>query len=338
MRKLLLSVALPLISAAAHGQFQYIVTTQTAQSYSALPTSSPSVNGAQGWDDEKYKVPLPFSFKWNGTQTLNSIGVLTDAPGIADDTVAGPRNFFSAGFVDLVDKSIVNSAGSISPIRYQTTGTTPNRIFKLEFRNAGFFDEYDPASSGPLKDSVSFQYWLYETSNIIEIRYGQSHITAGSSYFPFGAGPTVGFVQGGDINNGTITEAYFLTGNSNTPSVDSTTNVFSLGALNNYPASGTVYRFTPKGSGAPSTSVGSTTLENTVSVYPTMTGGSLHVNHKGTEQLRYSIVSENGSPIPVSGSIDNGVQTIDVSGLPSGPYLLRIEGASAQSAYRFIKL
>ena len=48
--------------------------------------------------------------------------------------------------------------------RYVTTGTTPNRIFKIEWNK----QKWDYNSSGAV---ISFQIWLFETSNVIEYIY-----------------------------------------------------------------------------------------------------------------------------------------------------------------------
>ena len=48
----------------------------------------------------------------------------------------------------------VNTSGASTPVKYITTGTAPNRVFILEFKNWGSFPYSSP--------KVSFQYILYE--------------------------------------------------------------------------------------------------------------------------------------------------------------------------------
>lgn len=58
--------------------------------------------------------------------------------------------------------------------KYKIDGTAPNRILKIEWKNrAPYASDYPPSSK------VSFQCWLYETSNVIEYRYGDIELSSG---------------------------------------------------------------------------------------------------------------------------------------------------------------
>lgn len=156
-----------------------------------LPATMISVNDTTVWDAEDYGFLLPFSFQWNKGINTNAMVLALGFPGILPDSNyrnAPYASGFSAGaFGDLIDKGLPMGF-SESPIRTQITGTAPNRIYKLEIRNAGFYDEYD--ASGSFTDSTSFQYWLYEGSNVLEMRYGPSSVQNLGIYYPYG-GPTV---------------------------------------------------------------------------------------------------------------------------------------------------
>src|SRR5689334_21845816 len=119
------------------------------------PLSSPVilVNTAAGFNGSYQSVALGFSFQyWQVPYT--TFYFTTDAY-----CLFTPGNY---GFFPFY--SPLKSLGN-SQIGYQITGTTPNRIVKAEWKHVGFIND---ASS---TDSASFQVWLYETSNVVEIHF-----------------------------------------------------------------------------------------------------------------------------------------------------------------------
>jgi hypothetical protein len=156
-------------------------------------------------------------------------------------------NGFFFSDADIADRGYLNQTASRSPIRYLTTGTAPNRIFKLEIANGGFYNEYDFYNT--MSDSFSLQVWVYETSNIVELHYGPSRITHAADYFNFGNGPLVMYAKHADFDMGTAGSVYFLEGAASAPALDSVDLPNQPAtALNSWPASGKVYRFTPTAS------------------------------------------------------------------------------------------
>lgn len=106
--------------------------------------------------------------------------------------------------------------------RYRIDGSAPNRIFKLEW----YQSEWSASSNG---DVISFQIWLYESSNIIDFRYlrGGTDISSGSA--------SIGIFD----HNG---KHLALNNASATPTPQNgplATNI------NSKPADNQVYRFTP---------------------------------------------------------------------------------------------
>jgi hypothetical protein len=69
--------------------------------------------------------------------------------------------------------------------RYITTGTAPNRIAKAEMFRGGF---------DGLPGEVSFQIWLYETSNTIQIRLGDQNVPDPNGTFFNQHSPLIGFM------------------------------------------------------------------------------------------------------------------------------------------------
>ena len=131
--------------------------------------------------------------------------------------------------------------------KYVTSGTAPNRIFKIEYPRVRW--DYNGAS-----DAISFQIWLYEKSNTIEYIYRQG---SGALRNP---SATIGIY---DANG-----KYLLLNNvSASPTTTSSSFYFTLNAK---PATGQVYRFTPP----PSISYPGNAFIATGKVGATQTGSS----------------------------------------------------------------
>ena len=329
MKKLtLLMTSLLLTAVTGFTQIPYTVTTQT-QTYTAL-TGATSINGSTQWDDESYKLTLPFSFKL-GTTTVSSLSLLLGFGGIGTDTT-GIISGITYGDMDLADRgSITPSGPSLSPVRYAVTGATPNRIAKVEIANAGFFDEID--NNGTANDFVNIQVWVYETSNIIELHYGPSSIST-SDYFLFSNGPAPGYVKNLDFNGLSVEKYYSLAGDPTAPTIDSI-DIFggSGSGLDSYPGNGTVYRFTPKSA----TGVSNIPGFASVRVYPTITNGLLNMELNEATTANYQVLAMDGRSTEFAGKLSKGNNRLDAGSLTPGMYLLRIENGTNRSIYRFLK-
>ena len=73
--------------------------------------------------------------------------------------------------VDFIDRGIV---GSPSLIHWITTGEEGSRIFILEYRDVGFYEESDFQS---MPSFMNFQMKLYESTGQIEFHFGSSNIS-----------------------------------------------------------------------------------------------------------------------------------------------------------------
>lgn len=238
----LLCLAGAAIAQTARAEFRYTFT-QTTATYTAL-SSPTSLNGSTIWDDDQFTASIPFTWVLDSAHTMTDVPVDLSLPAILHDlTNFSTSTGFIFGFADFVDRGD-GGPTSLSPISYQTTGTAPNRIFKLEFQNAGFYD--DPS----LNEYVNFQVWIYETSNIVEMHFGSSSVSQFDNYSLLGNGPVFGMIQDADLDNGTSGMIYYLDGTGSTTTVDSLQlpppSTFPSNTLTAWPSSGTVFRFTPK--------------------------------------------------------------------------------------------
>lgn len=331
MKKLLLAaMAVLAASAALKAQLPYTLTVQTGQAYAHL-TGATSINGTTIWDDDQYGVPMPFSVRIGDKTT--SIFYMDLSLGVFLSGATGQVNAFAYDFfTDMVDKGKIDSVASRSPIRFVVNGTAPNRIFKVEMANAGFFNELD--TYGTVDDSTNIQMWLYETSNVVELRYGPNSITKYADIYPFFDDPVIGYLGNADADNQTFDKFFNLSGNPANPTIDSIDlQLGNVNPLDSYPANGTVYRFTPKPLGFANGSLAGTAL----TVFPSVAREVLSVSYTNEARADYRIVSLAGSAV-LQGSLDKGTSKLDVSGLAPGTYVLEVQSATGKAARRFSKL
>jgi hypothetical protein len=205
---------------------KYCFTTATAN-YGIL-TGTTDVTGITATEDDAVSgaITLQFPFTFGGNVytdlRVSSNGWLTF--GAATATAA--QNYINSSANAGVSKPILmplwDDFRCTAKPRYTTSGTAPNRIFKLEW----YKQKWDYQASA---DVISFQVWLYEGSNKIEYYYNQSAAAATS------ASATIGIY---DANNNYLT----LSNSGASPAAQSGTFTTSIATK---PASGQVYQFTP---------------------------------------------------------------------------------------------
>src|SRR3990172_4164378 len=161
-----------------HAQTPYYSFSQYTSTYANL-TSPISLNNGNLWD---FSIPTAY-YPLNVSPLLSNFPVFGDYNydlrvygGTAQFYNSGSQQIYYMNGFGLFYPDGMKDKGtstSLSPISYQVSGTTPNRILKIEWKNAG----HAAASA----DFINVQLWLYETSNIIEVHYGSSSITNAST-------------------------------------------------------------------------------------------------------------------------------------------------------------
>jgi len=223
MKRLLLS-SIALLAICGSLRAQTYTFTQSTAGYQNLVNPTSLSNG-ELWDEDNFTLPLAFPFIYNGHGydqiRVNPNGYLE---------FRGDSVIFSALLADLVDRGVDVSE---SPISYTVEGTTGNRIEKIEFRNAGFYN-------GAATDSINFQIWLYENDYAIEVHVGSGNVTDVASDFDFG-GPVVGVVA--MTMNFDPIYTLVLSGDAAAAVAGTWDGQNDPPALNGTPVSGTVYRF-----------------------------------------------------------------------------------------------
>ncbi|MDW8418312.1 MAG: hypothetical protein RML37_02765 [Chitinophagales bacterium] len=229
-----------------------------------------NTGGVANTDEGAALIPLPFNFNYAGTTYTTSHFVNVCTNGFitfnttgtnASKTIAfSNSNLFTtatpnvviAGWWDDLDVNV----GSTPRVLYQTQGTAPNRTFTIQFENIAAF--YLTSTS-----LINFQIILYETTNVIELKYGSVtkavHSTSESASIgiEWGSGGPGNFIDG-------------ITGSSIVG-----TDMFNC---ENYPSSSFGIRFTP---GAPTSLSGGTYNVGTGQTYPTLTHALADINHRG---------------------------------------------------------
>ena len=151
------------------------------------PLNNPtSLNNDLTWDDPYYSIPVGFDFMYENqivdTLYLSGLGgklFFQDLVGFNVEDSSAVLHALNITTIDLMDRAMANlseegTPGSLSPISYQTEGYQGEQILKVEWINAGSYDEIKADSIS--SDFVNMQVWFFEGSNNIEIRYGESQI------------------------------------------------------------------------------------------------------------------------------------------------------------------
>lgn len=322
MKQLLFLVILS-ICLNGEAQISYTLTTFTSP---YEPISGATVLSEPGWDDVDIFSSLGFPLDIGGSPFPTYIqagdgaqlGLLSPNGGVA---VFGITS-------DLIDGGIIPDAEP-SIISAVSEGLVGNRIYKLQYQSAAFFNEVQgtvPSSA----QRTNFQYWFYEVDNSIEIRFGSNSITEPEIIFDGDNGPTLIFLV--ELDGETDPEPeYFvqLSGAVDDPVLANLTSGGFAPALNSMPEDGRVYRFAP-----PAVVVGISERELAdIKLYPNPMRDIIQVS--GLKNLRSNaqIYDITGRQV-WSGSIKNAT-SIDLSYLNSGVYIFSIE--ETKSSYRFLK-
>ncbi len=206
---------------------QYYQFSKTTGAYSNLTGATVVLNG--NWNDTLVSLKNPFYFRFFSS---NILAGLADSVQV-DDFGNIYFNNINNGFIEVFRVDLNSRGNNKSPISFKVEGASPSRILKIQYMNVGF-DSDAPAFS----DSMNFQVWIYETSSILEFRYGPNSVKH-SSY----AGENGAYVDIADPL-GVSSNFIALEGDPSNPTVR-TNNFSAQKTLTGTPVNGTIYRFTP---------------------------------------------------------------------------------------------
>ncbi len=192
------------------------------------PMTGATVIGSAANDDTPYAASnIGFTFNFNGTNftqfSASPDGFIRLGAGTA--TSQFTNSFSSTTNVNKIapywDDLALGSAAGGGNIRYVTTGTAPNRVCKIQWFATV------PRSTGGAANST-FQLWLYETTGVVEMRYGTMGVGSMSASIGLrGTGTAANYYNSVTVSSGTASSTVINDSNAGQPS------------------SGTMYRFVP---------------------------------------------------------------------------------------------
>lgn len=336
MKNILFTLLL-LIATQLQAQYKYYKDSTYTQAFNYLGNGI-SLNQGMYWDDDDFdNIPIGFTFKIFNS-TIDSLHLVSGNYFLTVPFDFNNVTHFTGimpSAADLVDRDTSENA-SFSPISYITTGVAPNRIFKIEWANAGF---YNGVFLGEYNDSTTFQIWLYENGHHIEIHYGASnHVSDITDLYDGANGPLFAIFDSLDVNTGGVNIFYYINGNVANPYKDSlfNLNLPNTPGINGIPTSGSVYRFSPKiiQTGGTGYSV-FTKQENYWIDYFAQTQ-MLHIDNLQSEACTYMITDAQGALID-KGTIPKGRKTITTQSYAQGMYIVTLLSQNNRASYKFIK-
>jgi hypothetical protein len=339
MKKIIFLLCM-LVPSISFGQYRYYKDSSYTQTFNFL-TATTSVNNNNWWDDPEYAIPLGFTFHlFSDTTDTIHISQEVGLGALLSMHEVTPTTPFSSGIIahgsDLVDRD-TSGNNSFSPISYITSGTTPSRIFKLEWKNAGFFNPIDNGTS--YADSINLQLWLYEGSDAVEVRFGNgNYVSSNNDLYDGGPGPLVGLFD--SLNTTFDTRViYYLKNATNSPSLDSMTSLTSLPfppGMTGNPAAGSVYRFTPKQGGSTTTGFNTLTsvVSNDMNYYADR--NELRIDIFSNDRFKYTIFDIQGK-IVGNGAVSKGRNVVNTQSLSGGLFIVKLTSAKENATMKFVR-
>lgn len=324
-----------------HAQtFPYVLELET-DNYEDLQGATILNSIGDNWSDEVYTdIPIGFDFEFYG-DTFNLLEVngtflsfLSDSS-IDEDTLNVIRPYFD--YLTDIEAVISNSQSTIS---YLTEGIEGERIFKIEWKEAGFEEEI--TNLGTANNRVSLQVWFHESSNDIEYRYGPSTIPNPELVHRYGT-PVCGIVEGWYFDESSfqlsIKALWYLFGNSNNPIIKqgnfSDYVSPSLDGIDTHPSEGQVYRFT----NTPTSTFSPNKNNISAKIYPNLVQGHFYVEVDQEilkDETQIIIFNQFGQEILNKG-IKDSKEILDVSNFTSGLYHLTILNKNGSGTKKFVK-
>ena len=280
-----------------------------------------------GWDDPEEMLPIPFDMVvWGDTCTFlatANVGEMIFGSGNGDHLIAPV-------LADICDVAPADSTGQdVSEIRHSVEGVAPNRVFKVEYHNVGFYPEVYNFEDTVIQATqrATYQVWLHETGTIT-FHYGPNTVTdpmlVADSFIN-----SAGLIGNFDpySYSGTLLMAE---GPADSTSFLITDNIYawvyggSEGWGLTWPSDGTGYVFNPI---AP-TAVEAPEVLTSMSAFPNPASSHVNVVLDGQAPQRGTWLDAQGRS---AGTIvlQPGTNRIDVATMMPGTYALRLENGTS---------
>lgn len=325
---LFISTVLFIVSASKAQTYGFTKTTST---YTDL-TNATSLNAGMVWDDPDTAIAVGFTYQLFGNNS-DSLYLGIGVGGIfspSSNLTLQPYPIIIMTTADIIDRGD-NSPNqvSISPISYKVEGTSGSRVFKLEYKNAGFYNELY-TGVGSSNQFINMQLWIYEISGDIEFHFGPSNVTQPNLVYDsigavHGLSPNLDFIQNQISINSISLEG---PADNPTPFKDST-----LRVVNGTPSNGTVYRFSNGGTISVRELIKANQL--TVKAFPNPARNfiSLDLESADLTSTIITIYDINGKLVSIKGFEKN----INISDLNSGTYFLEALTNKGRATTKLVK-
>jgi hypothetical protein len=256
-------------------------------------TNPTVLSDSTGWDDADYYHAIGFPVEVDSV-TYDSMAIESNGSVIFYKNPADYQNIFSSTdtlpvfiaygeYISNYYGADLHDRPSGSPISYELSGTVGSRIAKVEWKNAGFYND----NGTNYEDSINFQIWIYEGSGNIEYRYGTNSvkpITYNIDTTTMDSGAVIGIAQF-DVYNLSLISGMYLTG-----SVSSATTTTTYSQTTGTPAANTFYKFAKAGT----ISVSEESAKLNLKVYPNPASNVLNVAYSSEETVKVSLSDVTG--------------------------------------------
>lgn len=284
-----------------------------------------SISDGELWDDPFYLTSTGFDMQLF-EEVTNVLGVLSPGAQVVNLNEANPDTvqLLSPYYSDIMNAS---DTMAVSPISYVVEGPPGNAVFKMEWKNVGFYGEWDASNS--YFNTTNFQLWIYQNGNIIEFRYGPNTIKSGSLLHFFSTGPLVLLGRNVAFDGSGWEGLWALGGDPQNPQISAVPSGQQpdfTQALLGEPSSGTVYRFAPVVIGEHYASA-----QQHLSLWPTNASDRVNIATQPGES--YRVLNAQGAFVLEFQAV-NETTILDVQALTTGFYVVR---NSAGKTAKFVR-
>ncbi|MGB4847660.1 MAG: T9SS type A sorting domain-containing protein, partial [Saprospiraceae bacterium] len=235
------------------------------------------------WDEPEFQLPLGFDFHFFDI-TTDHIYSIPNSFGIDLEMNQDLNHLYYLipFYGNLIDRGYSQDS-ALSPITYQTVGNPGQRIFTLEYKEAGFFEGLEDTNS-IIIDYISIQVKLFEASGDIVFHIGPySVLEEPQIVFDDNPGPIIGLLANREINPVPhFGELILLEGNPLKPTIQTDTITFLHWPI----PENTMYRFSRMGTSV----VDHSHLLNDHLLIPNPASCDLHLNQTIAKEINYPII------------------------------------------------
>ncbi len=304
--------------------FCALFTNVVAQTYKLTVSNKPFVfltepqSAVEGpWDVPEFQIPIGFDFEFFDITSNQFYSIVNSFGGVFELNLNLDHLYMLIPLnANMIDRGFQQDS-ALSPVNYKTEGIVGQRIFTLEFKEAGLYNGLE-SIDGIFLEYISFQLRLFEDSGDIEFQIGPYSIeTDPETLFDPIPGPIVGLLA--DVESTSfgahIGEYILLKGNALKPTIATDSVAFLTWPI----PENTVYRFSRM-----NTSV----VEHLSPVtqtffFPNPTSGEIRLNENIAKDINYPIIV-----FDVLGKqIDqwNAEAEISAAGLSAGSYYVIVQ-------------